>query len=188
MHNRLALIAICVFLSAGLAGAAELAGVTMPDQASAGGKDLVLNGLGLREASFLKVDVYVAGLYLETGSADAQKILDSEQVKRIDMHFVYKKVEQKKIAKGWTEGLEANTGKRFDGYRASLDRLNGWMEEMVAGDTMSFTAIPGEGLEVKVKGQVKGVIEDEAFAKEFWAIWLGPKPPNAGLKTGLLGQ
>lgn len=186
MRNRLALIAICISLSAGLAGAAELAGVTMPDQVKVGDTELVLNGLGLRTKFVFKV--YVAGLYVEAASKDAAEILASEQVKRIDMQFVYKKVSQKKIANGWVEALEANTGDRFDGYRAPLERLNGWMEEMVAGDVMSFTAVPGAGLEVKVKGEVKGVIEDEAFAKDFWAIWLGPEPPNAGLKTGLLGQ
>jgi len=188
MHNRLAPIALSIILSAGLVGAAELAGVNMPDQINVGDKQLVLNGLGLREASMLKVDVYVAGLYLETASGDPQEILDSEQVKRILMQFVYKKVEQKKLAKGWMEGLEANTGDRFKRHKASLDQLNGWMEDVVAGDTLTFTAVPGAGLEVKVKGQIKGVIEDEEFARDFWGIWLGPKPPNAGLKTGLLGQ
>lgn len=188
MSERLASIALCFVLSAGLAGAAELAGVSMPEQAALDGRQLVLNGMGLREATLLKVDVYVAGLYLEERSADPREILDSAQAKRILMHFVYKKVEQKKIAKGWTDGLQANTGDRFERHRATLDRLNGWMEEMVAGDTMAFTAIPGQGLEVLVKGQVKGVIEDEDFASDFWSIWLGASPPNEGLKTGLLGR
>src|SRR3989337_2459246 len=60
----------------------------MPDQATVEGKTLVLNGMGLREATFLKVAVYVAGLYLESKSADANAILGSSQVKRISMHFV----------------------------------------------------------------------------------------------------
>jgi hypothetical protein len=186
MRNRLTVIATCVFLSAGLVGAAELSGVTMPDRVSAGGQELVLNGMGLRTKFVFKV--YVAGLYLESASGDAEQILASQQVKRIEMHFLYKKVSQNKIAGGWEEGLKANSGDRFDAYREALDRLNGWMEEMVAGDTMIFTAVPGAGLEVIVKDRVKGVIEDEAFARDFWSIWLGPKPPNAGLKTGLLGQ
>jgi hypothetical protein len=187
MSSRLGPIALCLALSAGIALSAELEGVSMPDQVTVDGKQLLLNGMGLREATFLKVDVYVAGLYLETRSSDPQEILDSAQAKRIVMHFVYKKVEQKKIAKGWTEGLEANTGERFARYRAPLERLNGWMEDMVAGDTMMFTAVPGKGLEVVVKDQAKGTIDDEEFAREFWAIWLGANPPNAGLKTGLLG-
>lgn len=188
MSSRFVPLTLCLALSAGLAAAAELQGVSMPDNVTVEDRQLALNGMGLREATFLKVDVYVAGLYLEKPSADPQEILGSDQAKRILMHFVYKKVEQKKLAKGWMEGLEANTGDRFERYRASLDRLNGWMEDVVAGDTMTFTAIPGQGLEVVVKDQRKGVIDDEEFARDFWSIWLGPSPPNAGLKTGLLGQ
>ena len=97
------------------------------------------------------------------------------------------KVAAKKLQKAWVEGMEANTGSKFESFGDSLDTLNGWMEELVKGDTMSFTAIPGKGLEVTVKNETKGVIEDEEFAKAFWAIWLGPEPPNAGLKEGLLG-
>jgi hypothetical protein len=62
------------------------------------------------------------------------------------------------------------------------------MDDMQKGDVMSFTATPGKGLEVVVRGDVKGVIEDESFAKAFWSIWLGPEPPNTGLKEGLLGK
>jgi len=45
--------------------AGELAGVTFPDQISVDSRTLLLNGMGLREATILKVDVYVAALYLE---------------------------------------------------------------------------------------------------------------------------
>jgi len=55
------------------------------------------------------------------------------------------------------------------------------------GDVMSFTTAPGKGLEVVVRGQTKGVIEDPAFASAFWSIFLGPKPPTDKLKDGLLG-
>ena len=159
----------------------------MPDQQTVDGQPLTLNGLGLREASFLKVDVYVGGLYLEESSSDPKQILASEQIKRIDMQFVYKKVERKKITKAWEDGLKANAGTDFDALHDSLERLNGWMEEMVKGDSMSFTYRPGAGLEVVVKNEVKGVIEDDTFAREFWSIFFGPEPPNEGLKQGMLG-
>ena len=180
-------IAAGAILLVGIAGAAELAGVSMPDQQTVDGQLLTLNGLGLREASFLKVDVYVGGLYLEEGSTDPKQILSSEQVKRIDMHFIYKKVDRKKITKAWVDVLKANAETDFDALRDSLERLNSWMEEMVKGDSMSFTSRPGAGLEVVVKNEVKGVIDDEKFSREFWTIFLGPEPPNEGLKQGMLG-
>ena len=175
----------CFLLAASLASAAELAGVTMPDKATVDGRELVLNGLGLREK--LWVDVYVAGLYLEHKTSDAQQILGSSAVKHLRMQFVYKKVEAKKLVDAWTEGLAANAGGQMEQLRPGLDRLNSWMEDVVKGDVMSFTAVPGKGLEVTIKGQSKGVIEDPAFASAFWSIFLGAKPPTASLKEGLLG-
>jgi hypothetical protein len=138
--------------------AAELAGVTLPDNVLVGNQELLLNGIGLREK--MMFDVYVAGLYLEEPASDASQILDSKQIKRLDMHFVYKKVSAKKLAKAWTE--------------------------VVKGDTMVFTSVPGQGLQVEVKGQAKGVVDDEAFVRAFWAVFLGPKPPTSKLKEGLL--
>jgi hypothetical protein len=185
--RKLSLLLFGAVLISGSVGAAELAGVTMADKATIGETELALNGLGLREATMLKVDVYVGGLYLEKPSTDAAAILESRQIKRIHMHFVYKKVDAKKIVKGWNEGIEANVDSGLELYATQMEQLNGWMETMVKGDSMIFTAIPGKGLVVEVKGMEKGLIEDEDFARDFWRIWLGPEPPNAGLKEGMLG-
>ena len=43
------------------------------------------------------------------------------------------------------------------------------------------------GMQVEVNGTVKGTITGDDFATAFLAIWLGPHPPNPGLKSGLLG-
>ncbi|HIO69080.1 MAG TPA: hypothetical protein EYG58_00830, partial [Nitrospirales bacterium] len=76
------------FVVVGAASAAELAGITMPESISVGEKTLVLNGLGLREATFLKFDVFVGGLYLEQKTHDPNKIIQSQQMKQVAMHFV----------------------------------------------------------------------------------------------------
>jgi len=176
--------AILPLLAVSIVPAAELAGVEMPDTVSVDGRELVLNGMGLREK--LWIDVYVAGLYLEHESSDADEILASEQIKRLKMHFVYKKVGTKKLTDAWTEGFEANAGDVAERLHSELDRLNGWMEDMLKGDEMTFTSVPGRGLEVSVKGTSKGVIEGD-FSTAFWKIFLGPKPPTEKLKNGLLG-
>ena len=67
--------------------AASLAGVTLPDTVQVGGKTLALNGLGLRKKFVVKV--YVAGLYLEQKSSDADAIIKSEAPKQIVMHFLH---------------------------------------------------------------------------------------------------
>ena len=46
----------------------------------------------------------------------------------------------------------------------------------------AFTWLPGQGLQMKVDGNVRGVIPGEDFASVFFRIWLGPRPPNRGLR------
>ncbi|HEU4402139.1 MAG TPA: chalcone isomerase family protein, partial [Candidatus Polarisedimenticolia bacterium] len=138
---------------AGMAG--ELSGVTLPDQVAVEGRTLVLNGLGLREATFLKVDVYVAGLYLEKKSADPDAILASDQAKRLVMHFV-RKVGREDLVKAWQEGFEKNAGQGMAALEDRIATLSACMSDMAIGDVMSFTEVPGQGVRVEVKGQDKG--------------------------------
>ena len=89
-------VALALFLAASTAGlAGELKGIELPDSTEVGGVELKLNGMGLREATALKVDVYVAGLYVESPSTDAAALLEAGGPWKIEMHFVRKKVGKK---------------------------------------------------------------------------------------------
>ena len=76
-----------LFALQSFAGAAELSGVNVPDTATVGGQDLVLNGLGLREKYF--IDIYVGGLYLPQKTTDSAKAIQDDVPKRITMQFTY---------------------------------------------------------------------------------------------------
>lgn len=181
-----ALSVIAMLMMATPAFAAEKAGVKMADTATIGDKAVVLNGLGVREATVFNVDVYVAGLYLETRSSDGEAIAASEQAKRLDLRFV-RDVDRGDITEAWVEGFKKN-GADINKLKDRIGRLNSWMSGIDEGQSLSFTYQPGKGLAVSVKGQEKGVIEGADFATAFFRIWLGPKPPNSGLKRGLLGK
>ncbi|MEO6774022.1 MAG: chalcone isomerase family protein [Kofleriaceae bacterium] len=172
----------------GVATAANRAGVTMPNSLQVGDKQLVLNGLGLREATFLKIDVYVAGLYLEHVSSDPAKIIASDQTKRIVLHFV-RDVGRDDIVKAWREGFEGNSAAAtLPKIQPLIDRLDAWMQDFRKGQTLTFTYVPGEGVQVDVDATRKGVLKGTEFAQAMFAIWLGPKPPSSALKRDLLGK
>lgn len=186
MRRAVALAAVFgVLLAAVVAQARSKEGVTMPDELVIGGKKVVLNGMGLREATAFDVDVYVAGLYVETKSSDPKAILDTDQARRIVLHFV-RDVEKDSITDAWTEGFRKCGVSGSFGPK--IAKLNGWMADMEEGQALVFNYIPGEGLQVTVDGRKKGVIDGADFAKAFFAIFIGPNPPNPGLKTGLLGK
>ena len=65
--------------------------------------------------------------------------------------------------------------------------LNGWMADMKSGQRLAFIHKPGAGVQVDVNGTVKGTIKGDDFAKALLAIWLGGAPPNAEVKSGMLG-
>ncbi len=166
--------------------AMEMNDIEFPDEITVNGIDLILNGLGKREATIFNVDVYVAALYLEHTGSDGYAICESDQTKRLTLHFV-RDVSGGDIAGAWAEGFIKNGGDDISIYESRIVSLNSWMSEMKDGEEMMFTYIPGTGLEVSLKGTSMGTIEGSDFSAVFLSIWLGDDPPNGGLRRGLLG-
>ena len=164
----------------------ECMGVSFPDQLQVEGSALVLNGLGLRQATILEVDVYVAALYTATASSDPDAILGSTSSKQLVLHFV-RNVGAADLNKAWEEGFEANAKAQLPALEERVETLKSWMADMKTGERLTFTHKPGGGLQVDVGGTTKGTIKGDDFARAFLSIWLGAHPPNAGLKAGLLG-
>ena len=169
------------------AEAAQLAGVTLSDQAVVNGKELVLNGLGLREATVLMVDVYVAGLYVEKKTSDPTAILAADQTKQLVMRFV-RSVGKEKLTEAWTDGFDKNAGDQRAALAPGLATLNAAMTDVKKEDRIVLTYVPGTGVTVSVKGKDAAVIAGEDFQRVLFAIWLGPDPPNVSLREGLLGN
>lgn len=184
-HLRALLVVLIALVITLPAFAGTKGGVTMPDSVQVAGKQLVLNGMGIREATILNIDVYVAGLYLETKSSDGAAIAASKQNKQLVLKFV-RDVDRADIVKAWSEGF-AKSGKDRAALQARIDKLNGWMGDMKVGQHLTFTVANGS-VEVNVNGSGKGSISGDDFAEALMLIWLGNSPPNKGLKKGLLGQ
>jgi hypothetical protein len=181
-------LALAVVLAlAGSAAAGEKAGVRMPDTLEVVGKQLRLNGMGLREATALKINVYVAALYLEEVSSDPGTIVGSTQVKHLVLKFV-RDVDRGDIVKAWNDGFRGNATVQLTAIQEPITRMNSWMTDFKKGDTLGFTYVPGQGVHVDVNGAHKGVLAGEDFARSLFSIWLGPRPPSGNLKKGLLGR
>lgn len=178
--------ALFVLLASGGAQAAECAGVKMPDRATLDGKELVLNGMGVREATVFNVDVYVAGLYLERRSADGEKIASSEQAKQMRLTFV-RNVDREDMVANLETGFRNGAGSEYAKLAARFEQLKKVVPRLKSGDSFFVSYRPGTGLEVRHGAKLLVNIPGADFAHAIFAIWLGKKPPNEGLKTGLLG-
>ncbi len=172
---------------ASAAPARELAGVVMPEQIEVDGRTLVLNGLGLREATVFKVDVYVAGLYLEEKTTDPGAILELTQALQIRMEFL-RRVGRKAIVETWDESFEKHAGEEPASYRDGLRKLDRFMSDMSRGDTMIYSYFPDrEAFRVEIRDEARGFIPGAAFARAFLRVWIGPHVGWNKLKRGLLG-
>ena len=179
--------ALVLALTPEFAAAARCHGVTMPPTVAVGGKTLVLNGMGTREATMFHVDVYVAGLYLPAPSRSGPSVLREMDTMRIVLQLV-RDVERGQMTEALRDGLERNAGDHMPGLQTRARRLEQLIPDLRNGDEVAFTYLPeGKGaLVLHVNGRPRGRIEGTDFAREFFAIWLH-RPPNQELKSGLLG-
>ena len=186
MKRILAQTLIVAALGASVAQAKECKGVNFPDQATVEGSNLTLNGLGLRQATAFKVNVYVAALYVTKTSSDPNALLGSNTPSELILQFV-RNVGADDLRKGWSEGFEKNSKDQLPALKERIATFNGWMADVKTGERLTFTHKPGAGVSVNVNGTVKGTIKGDDFAKALLAIWLGTDPPNPEIKAGLLG-
>jgi len=168
------------------APAAECIGVQVPDSVKAGDTELVLNGLGIRKATFLNVKVYVAGLYLPQKSGDAGQILGADQPWQLSLHFV-RDVDASDIRDAFEEGFKKAAGGKLDSLSKRIDVLNAQMVDFKEGQHLSYAYEPAKGTVVDANGKSGGAIEGADFAAALLKISIGPEPPNEDLKSGLLG-
>lgn len=170
--------------------AGELYGVKMDDKIKVAGKELVLNGMGLRSVSRfgLKIKVYVIGLYLPKKASAAEAVFESEGPKVFKMVF-RRNVDVEDIRDGWEAGYSNSCGDKCEANEDKIKKFNSLMSDMRTNKTITVTVFKDK-VEVDAKGRrpKSGTIEGEDFARIVEKIWLGPKPPNAELKSGLLGK
>ena len=164
---------------------AECLGVKVPDSVKAGGTDLVLNGLGIRKATFLAVKVYVAALYLPQKASDAAQI-HGGQPWQLVLHFV-RDVDASDIRNAFEEGFKKNSGDKLAALQPRIETLDARMVDFKEGQYLSFTNDAAKGVAVDVNGAGGSAIEGADFATALLSIWTGREPPNEDLKAGLLG-
>jgi hypothetical protein len=186
MRIRAAIVALlAATLSYTPLRAATVAGVSLDDSATVDGAQLVLDGAALRSKYFIRV--YVGALYLPAPESDAAKVLESDVVRRMKMHFL-RNVSAKQLCNGWKDGLAANTPDAAADVQAGFERLCSLMKDVHDGSVLLLTYRPGRGTEIAFDGGVKGTIEGKPFADALLACWIGPDPdPGADFKKGVLG-
>ena len=187
MRKPAVLFASALFLlgSTIAVSAGTLNGVTMPDTIQARGIPLVLNGMGVRTRTGFKI--YVAGLYLQQKSSDADAIIKSDAPKRIVLQFTHD-TGRNQMIEAFNQGFDNSEPGARDALKPEIDRFLGQLDTVHSGDQMVLTYFPGTGTVFLMNGGEKLTVPGLPFAQLLFSAWLGPRPAAPELKRGLLGQ
>lgn len=167
-----------------LSFSAELEGIKFADKINVEGKELVLNGIGIRKATFLKIKVYLGALYLDQKTKDPNAFLQTSTPKQIIMHFV-RDVDAKKLRDAFNEGMEA-ANKNHTAFKAQMDKFNSCIPDVVKNDLITIT-FSNDGVLVFAHGKTSEKIGNGDFSKALLNIWF-TNPRDENLRSGLLGQ
>ena len=180
------IIAVVASLVAWHALAAEVAGTKLDDKLTVGGKELVLNGAGVRTRAIFKV--YVASLYLPAKATDAGAVLAAAP-RRVQLNLL-RNLSADQLVEALNDGLrENNSEAELAAVKAQVDQLASIMKafkDVKEKDVVALDFVDG-GTQVSLNGSVKGTIPGDAFNRALMKVWLGEHPVQADLKKALLG-
>jgi hypothetical protein len=166
--------------------AAEVGGVKLEDRASLGGKDLVLNGAGIRTKLVFKV--YVCSLYLPAKAGNLAAVLASDP-RRVQLNLL-RDLSADDLAGALADGIkETSSAEQAAAVKAQTDQLLSIMKSVgqaKTGDVVTMDFVGGE-TRIGFNGQSKGTIAGEPFNAALMRIWLAERPVQADLKKALLG-
>jgi hypothetical protein len=186
--KKLLLIAVAALGSYTASAQMTVEGVTVEKNLTVDGKELILNGAGLREKFVF--DLYVGGLYTTAKSTNGTTLVNADQPMAITLDIVSKLVTQDKMIESITEGFESSaTSAERKALKPKIKKFIGFFnEEIVKGNEFQISYVPGKGTMAHKNGKYLGTIEGLDFKKALFGIWLGKNPADKDLKSGMLGS
>lgn len=191
--NRAGVLALGVPLSAlprAAAAAVEIEGVRFEDRIVLGGQELLLNGVGLRAAAWLKA--YAAALYLVRRVRSADEVLSQPGPKRVRL-VMLRDAPTDVLAKAFDKGVTRNAAAEDQPrLRERLDRLLQQMRapgEVKKGDAIDLDFDPARGTLLALNARARGeALPGADFYLAVLRSFVGAHPYHKTLRAGLLGQ
>ncbi|HEU4376712.1 MAG TPA: chalcone isomerase family protein [Telluria sp.] len=171
------------------AAAADVSGVKFDETTTVAGKELVLNGAGLRKKFIIKV--YAAGLYLPEKKNTVQDVLKLEGPRQMTL-VMMRDISSEDMGEAFITGLNNNIDNaekaRYAGQISKFGEMFGAIASLKKGDVLHLNWIPASGIQTELNGKKIGdVASDVGFYNAVLRIWLGDKPADSSLKPALLG-
>jgi hypothetical protein len=186
MKKQIIALFLVAFSALSMNAQKTVSGVKVDGKLSLEGKDLMLNGAGLREKMW--IDLYVGSLYVTKKSTNAQELMDSKDAAAIKLDIVSGMITSEKMISAVNEGFENATNKNTAPLKAKIDKFKGFFKEKINKGDVFIIMYDGNEVNVYKNGTKKGSVDGHDFKKALFGIWLGKKPADDDLKEGMLGK
>ena len=176
---------IMMVFTAASANALTVDSINFEDKVNVAGKELVINGVGIRKATFLKIKVYYGALYLSEKHTNAAEFLQTETPKQIISHFV-RDVDVKDLKKTYLEAFQGANKETYKNLLPTLEAFNANLGDIKKGERMIITFLP-DGAILNFAGKSFPKVGDGNFSKALLNMYF-INPLDQGLTNGLLGK
>jgi hypothetical protein len=186
---RLAM-AVCMGAGVTAASAATVAGQQFDDRIRLADSELVLNGVGVRSVAVFKA--YAAALYLPQKSKTSEQVLAHGGPRRLQL-VMLTKAPSNEFSKAVRGGVQKNsTATELSLLQPSVEAFCRQVDALGAlksGDVILVDFSPQGGISLSLNGKAQSVslAEPAALFRGILKIFVGDKPVDERLKTGILG-
>jgi hypothetical protein len=154
------------------------------------GRDLLLNGTGIRAVAWFKG--YAAGLYLLQRASTPAAVIDQPGPKRLRMQLL-QEVPAAEFSKAVDKGINRNTAAadrprlaaRLEQFERGIDAIG----KVKKNDIVDLDLDPARGTVMSINGTMRGEpIAGADFYAALLRSFVGDDPYDEALKAGLLGR
>jgi hypothetical protein len=169
--------------------AVDVHGIKFADTDTVAGKELKLNGAGVRTKVIFKV--YAAGLYLADKKTTVADVLQADGPRRVTL-VMMRDLSTEDFSKAFFEGLNNNVADaektKFASHIGKFTTMFNAVPGLKKGDVLHLDFVPGAGTQTELNGKKIGeTVPDVGFYNAILRIWMGERPVDSSLKTALLG-
>ena len=182
---RMILALLLTVVLAGTVSATEIAGVRIEPSVTVNNQALKLNGSGVRKKFMIKV--YIGSLYAAKRLTTPPEALRDGGDKLIRMNFLHSKVDKSKITAAFREGFANNTPELANSPEVR-HFLALFSDDFRKGDLVDIFLGGNGSVTVRHNGKLMGSVASQRLATGVLAIYLGDKPADESLKSGMLGK
>jgi hypothetical protein len=164
--------------------AKKVEGVKLPESILCEGKQLPLQGYGIRKATVFGIKIYVLGYYADTAIKKSANLDAVNKPICFDIYYL-KEFDDATVDKAWVYQFEESSMYPYDGLKSDVEKIKKFFGAISGVRKQSFV-LTNSTTKVAENGSLLGAIDGPLFQKNFLSIWFGDKPPTKELQEQLM--